>query len=136
MFCRLIGGRDRGRIGGIARAVDEPDAAQFRHECAQNLDALCDDLRRSAGNARQVAARSRQVGDDAGRDRISDQGEDDRNLLRGGLRGERGRFVIREDQVHVRLDQRARLRRQLVALAFGEMQLEGHVATFGKSPGA
>ena len=54
----------------------------------------------------------------------------------GVLGGERGRFVVREDQVHVRLDQRPRLRRQLVALAFGEVQLEGHVATFGKAPGA
>ena len=54
----------------------------------------------------------------------------------GVLGGERGRFVVREDQVDVRLDQRPRLRRQRVALALGEMHLEGHVATFGKAPGA
>ena len=107
----------------------------FGGERAQDLDTLGDDLRSAAGDAGQVDARMRQFGDNAGRDRIADQREDDRNPLGGGLRGQRGRFVVGEDQVHVGLDQRPRLRRQLIAVAFGEMQFEGDVATLGKAPG-
>jgi len=97
--------------GGVLRVPNDRDAAQLRDSLFEELDALSAELGKAEGEPRHVAARLREILDEAGADRIADRDHHDRNGLRRVLRRQRRLKASGGDEVDVELDE---LRRHIL----------------------
>ena len=108
--------------------VDGQHTAHARRQRFEDLDPLGHQLGREARHAGEVAVGLREVFDEARGDRVGHDREDDRDRRRGALRGPRGDVAVGEDEVHRRLRELLRRRRQGDDVASREADVEAHVA--------
>ncbi len=89
----------------IARAYQQSDHAGLRHQLGQQLQSLEGQLGEHEADARARAARPGETGDEAGRNRVGADDEDNRDRRGCALRRERRLVAGRDDQINLAADE-------------------------------
>lgn len=130
---RLLGIPLFGRGARIIRIHEQCHPGSWG-ELIEDLDALGPDLTGDRADPRHIAARTIVAGNETDLDRISSDGEHDRNSRRGSLRGARGSDVAGgPDHGDLEVGQFRRKRRESTVIALGPSILDPDILAFDET---
>src|SRR6516225_5074334 len=128
----LDGTRDAYLIG-LSRVQNDRDASDVRHNFLEHLKPLPTDCIFAGGKAGDVAARPRQVANDAGHDRIRDRHKDNRYDVRFLLQQRHDQCVIDQDDVGFHSNEFTGIESTLIGIATGPTELDPHITAVSPS---
>jgi hypothetical protein len=105
------------------------DAGKLRHRLLEQLQSLGAELRQHDRESRDVAARLREIGDEAGSDRIGDDGHHDRDRGRRARGGLGGGCRVGDDHLDLALHEIGGQLRKLSVVAVDRSPLDHHIAS-------
>jgi hypothetical protein len=131
--CRDVCSRQHGLVRAFAECTWQPedsDPIDPRDGLLEQFQTLADELRAEAGQARDIAARPRKVGDEPARNRITNTSEDNGDSP-GRLHGRQGDSCAsaHEDDINLERNQLGREGGDPLELSFGISVFDHEVAT-------
>jgi len=118
---------------GLSRIQNDRDASDVRGNFLEHLKPFPADRIFAGGKPGDVAARPRQVGNDAGHDRIGDRHEDNRYDVRFLLQQRHYQCVIDQDDVGFHSNEFTGIEATLIGVATGPTKLDPHVTAVDPS---